>query len=195
MKSASVVALMISMWMFSGWGWGVTQAAESSQESSFKEWCQKLASLSAQRRKTVEAVLAEAGTSGCELAAKNLSSRTALNLVSRGISDLSPLSELTNLAGLYLYNNQITDVSPLAGLTNLQWLDLNSNQIADVSPLAGLTNLIELHLNSNQITDVSPLARLTNLFVLNLQGNAIPSDNSANAQPTCPVSRPDVCRF
>ena len=195
MKSTSAVALTIGVWMFSSCGWGATQAAEPNLGSSFEQWCQQQASLSAEARKTLEVLLEEAGTSDCELAAKNLSSRTALNLVSRGISDLSPLSELTNLAGLYLYNNQITDVSPLAGLTNLQWLDLNSNQIADVSPLAGLTNLIELHLNSNQITDVSPLARLTNLFVLNLQGNAIPSDNSANAQPTCPVSRPDVCRF
>lgn len=129
MKSASVVALMISMWMFSGSGWGATQAAEPSPGSSFKQLCQKLTSLSAERRKTVEALLAEAGTSDCELAAKNLSSRTALNLVSRGISDLSPLSGLTNLAGLYFYNNQITDVSPLAGLTNLKELDLSNNQI------------------------------------------------------------------
>lgn len=97
MKSASAVALMISMWIFSGWGWGVTQAAESSQGSSFKEWCQKLTSLSAERRKTVETLLAEAGTSDCELAAKNLSSRTALNLVSRGISDDTREDFLTDL--------------------------------------------------------------------------------------------------
>jgi internalin A len=57
MKSASAVALMISMWMFSGWGWGVTQAAEPSVGSSFEEWCLQKASLSADRRKTVEVLL------------------------------------------------------------------------------------------------------------------------------------------
>jgi internalin A len=39
MKLTSAIALMISMWVFSGWGWGVTQAAEPSLGSSFEEWC------------------------------------------------------------------------------------------------------------------------------------------------------------
>ncbi|MEQ8386441.1 MAG: leucine-rich repeat domain-containing protein [Coleofasciculus sp. A1-SPW-01] len=67
-------------------------------------------------------------------------------------------------------------------------LDLSSNQITDVSPLSGFTNLSKLYLSFNQITDVSPLFGLTNLNLLNLEGNPI-------AQPTCPVSPPDVCRF
>jgi len=168
MKPISAVALMISVWAFSGWGWGVAQAAEPSRGSSFKEWCQKRSSLSAEVRKTVEVLLAQAGTSDCELAAENLLSRTELYLSQTGISDLSPLSGLTNLTKLTLI---------------------------DVSPLAELTNLSMLILSSNQITDVSSLARLTNLFGLFLEGNAIPSDSSANAEPTCPVSPPDVCKF
>jgi internalin A len=107
-------------------------------------------------------------SSDCELAAENLLSRTELYLSQTGISDLSPLSGLTNLTKLTLI---------------------------DVSPLAELTNLSMLILSSNQITDVSSLARLTNLFGLFLEGNAIPSDSSANAEPTCPVSPPDVCKF
>jgi internalin A len=82
MKLTSAIALMISMWMFSGWGWGwgVTQAAEPSLGSSFEEWCLQKASLSAERRKTVSLLLEEAGTSDCELAAKNLLSRTELKI-------------------------------------------------------------------------------------------------------------------
>jgi internalin A len=102
------------MWAFSGWGWGVTQAAEPNQGSSFKEWCHQQASLSAERRITVEVLLAQAETNDCELAAKNLLSRTALYLDQKGISDLSPLSELTNLESLSLHNNRITDIRPLA---------------------------------------------------------------------------------
>ena len=174
---------------------GVTQAAEPSPRSSFKEWCQKRSSLSAEVRKTVEVLLAQAGTSDCKLAAENLLSRTELYLSQTGISDLSPLSGLTNLTKLTLRENQIADIRPLAELTNLQELFLIHNQIADVSPLARLTNLEVLELSENQITDVSSLARLTNLFGLFLEANAIPSDSSANAQPTCPVSPPDVCKF
>jgi internalin A len=89
----------------------------------------------------VEVLLAQAGTSDCELAAENLLSRTELYLSQTGISDLSPLSGLTNLTKLTLRENQIAEIRPLAELTNLQELFLIHNQIADVSPLARLTNL------------------------------------------------------
>jgi len=157
MKSTNAVALMISMWVFSGCEWEVTQAAEPSPRSSFKEWCQKRSTLSAEPRKTVEVLLAQAGTSDCELAAENLLSRTELYLSQTGISDLSPLSRLTNLTKLTLRENQIANVSPLAELTNLQELFLIHNQIADVSPLAGLTNLEVLELSENQITETANL--------------------------------------
>lgn len=87
MKSTSALALIISTWVLSSWVWGVTQAAEPSPGSSFKELCQKQASLSDEARKTVEVLLKEAGTSDCELAAKNLLSRTELSLGQTGISD------------------------------------------------------------------------------------------------------------
>ncbi len=120
MKLTSAIALMIGMWVFSGWGWGVTQAAEPSLGSSFKEWCLQRASLSAEARITLEILLEVAGTINCELAANNLLNRTELDLYARQqITDLTPLSGLTNLKTLQLFNNQITDVSPLANQTNL----------------------------------------------------------------------------
>jgi internalin A len=173
MKSTSTVALTLGLWMFNGWGWGVTQAAEPSLGSSFKDWCQKRTSLSAEARKTVEELLKEAGTSDCELAAKDLSSRTVLSLPEAPITDLRPLAGLTNLKDLYLTLNEITDVTPLARLTNLETLVVSANPIADVTPLAGLTNLAELDLQSNKITDVSPLAGLINLKELRLNNNQI----------------------
>lgn len=141
MKSTSTVALIISMWVLSSWGWAVTQAAEPSLRSSFEEWCQQKASLSAEARKTVEVLLEEAGTNDCELAANNVSSRTELYLSGNEITDLRPLAGLTNLRGLILDSNQIIDLTPLAGLTNLKHLTLSGNPITDLRPLAGLTNL------------------------------------------------------
>ena len=90
------------------------------------------------------------------------------------ISDLSPLSNLTNLRWLDLSDNAISDISPLAGLTNLRNLDLSDNAISDISPLAGLTNLeYYLGLSGNAISDISPLSNLTNLRWLTLFDNAI----------------------
>jgi internalin A len=89
------------------------------------------------------------------------------------ISDISPLAGLTNLQVLQITNNQISDISSLAGLTNLRTLFITTNQISDISPLAGLTNLEHLWLSVNQISDISPLAGLTNLQFLQLNNNQI----------------------
>jgi internalin A len=105
---------------------------------------------------------------------------TRLVLSENQISDISPLSGLTNLLVLDLsFNHQISDISPLAGLTNLQQLCLNGNfQISDISPLSGLTNLLVLEMEGHQISDISPLSGLTNLLVLDLRGDGF-SDISA----------------
>ena len=99
------------------------------------------------------------------------------------ISDLSPLSNLTNLKTLSLQHNNISDISPLSGLTNLTVLELGDpqeipsrladNTIADISPLSNLTNLRKLELLNSSIVDISPLSGLTNLTELGLQNNSI----------------------
>jgi Leucine-rich repeat (LRR) protein len=99
------------------------------------------------------------------------------------ISDVSPLSTLTNLTHLHLSRNQLSDVSALATLTNLTVLNLYRNQLSDVSALATLTNLTVLNLGGNQLSDVSALATLTNLTRLNLYRNQL-SDVSALATLT-----------
>ena len=88
------------------------------------------------------------------------------------ISDLSLLSNLIQLKGLYLGGNQISDLTPLIGLVQLEALHLWGNQIVDVSQLSHLTNLKELLLEGNRIQDFSPLARLTQLERLYIDKNA-----------------------
>ncbi len=102
---------------------------------------------------------------------------------SNTVSDLSPLSGLTQLTSLDLDNNNISDMSALAELTNLIYLDLRGNNISDMSALAGLTNLTSLDLDNNNISDMSALAELTNLIYLDLRGNNI-SDISALTELT-----------
>ncbi|NES24461.1 MAG: hypothetical protein F6K41_37525 [Symploca sp. SIO3E6] len=67
MKLTSKVVLITSMWIFSSWGWGITQAAEFHQGSSLIKWCNQQSDLSAEGRITVEVLLAEAETDNCEL--------------------------------------------------------------------------------------------------------------------------------
>ena len=100
-----------------------------------------------------------------------------LNLVNREISDLSPLSGLTNLEELLLSYNNISDLSPLSGLHSLRLLFLENNLISDLSPLRSLKNLKTLDLGYNQIEDLSPLTGSTNLQSLELQRNQISNLN------------------
>ena len=104
-------------------------------------------------------------------------------LSSNGISDLSPLADMTALTQLYLHDNGIADLSPLAGMTALTRLYLGSNGISDLSPLAGMTALTQLSLDNNGIADLSPLAGMTALTVLWLSSNGI-SDLSPLANMT-----------
>ena len=107
---------------------------------------------------------------------------------SNDISDLAPLSNLTNLTWLSLSNNSISDISALSNLTNLQGLGLgdwqsssewvNNNDVSDLSPLSNLTKLTSLWLAGNSISDISALSNLTNLESLGLRSNNI-SDISA----------------
>jgi hypothetical protein len=74
---------------------------------TFTEWCQQKANLSQQTRRTVEVLLQVAKTQNCGQANQTL----------------------TNLTELSLAENQISDIKPLSNLTNLTWLDLEGNPL------------------------------------------------------------------
>ncbi|MFC1937825.1 leucine-rich repeat domain-containing protein, partial [Chloroflexota bacterium] len=89
------------------------------------------------------------------------------------ISDMTAVSPLTSLRKLYLDDNQISDISPVSALANLERLYLYDNQISDISPVSALANLERLYLYDNQISDISPVSALANLDVLALGSNQI----------------------
>ena len=106
---------------------------------------------------------------------------TVLEARDQGIRDLTGLEFATNLELLDLgenhetriNSNDISNLSPLSGLTNLWWIGLSLNSISDLSPLASLNNLAVLYLWGNNISDLSPLASLNNLAELYIWGNSI----------------------
>ena len=102
-----------------------------------------------------------------------LTNLTRLSLSSNSILDISSLSSLTNLTMLDLAYNSISAITPLSGLTRLAWLELSGNGISNITPLSGLTGLTNLYLRFNSILDISSLSSLTNLTVLWLRENNI----------------------
>jgi len=189
---------------------------EITTPKTFADWCLNKANLSVETKRTIDALLEEAKTQDCHQANKLLSRSTSLNLFYKSISDLRPLStltnlreldlrepdlennevtdlrplsKLTNLKKLYLENNRITDLRPLLTLTNLNFLYLENNRITDLRPLSTLTKLNSLELENNEITDLRPLSTLTNLAVLYLRNNQTLVDK------TCPVKPESICTF
>jgi len=87
---------------------------------------------------------------------------------------------------LDLYWNQLSNITPLSGLTNLTHLCLEHNQISDISPLSGLTSLNGLYLYDNQISDIQPLVNNPGLSTgdtVNLNDNPL---NSASVNDYIP---------
>ena len=108
-----------------------------------------------------------------------------------GISDLSGLSSMGQLKSLVLTGNtDITDLSPLSGLTNLRTLEVpasGENVGIDLTPLSGLTKLRTLRTGSN-VTDLSPLSGLTELRELDLTYGGYSASDSQEYDSLAPLA-------
>jgi Leucine-rich repeat (LRR) protein len=122
---------------------------------------------------SVDGVLYERGSIESLADTAHFRKLTSLAFCYNQVSDLIPLSGLTDLTWLYMGGNQINDITPLSLLTNLTSLHLDYNQISNISPISALKNLTHVVLYNNRITDLSPLSGLTNLTHLNLMFNQI----------------------
>jgi internalin A len=169
-KSVMGITLLLNLSTFCNSAIAIPQ---KSIPINFLNWCLSKAQLPPSTKHTVNMMLKEAGTLDCNRASQKLSTSEFLMLNSRKISDLRPLSSLTNLQALYLCENQISDIKPLLSLTNLKGIYLHRNQITDISPLAVLTNLWLLNLWQNKVVDIKPLSTLANLADLDLSDNRI----------------------
>ena len=115
------------------------------------------------------------------------------------VSDLTPISHLTDLAELTITDTvvaakdlqifaglpklttltlsgcQLSNISNLAGAKNLTYLDLSDNTVRDLRPLAGMKNLETLLLNNNAVISLEAIAGMTSLKVLDVSYNSLNS--------------------
>jgi internalin A len=119
--------------------------------NSFTQWCTQKNSVPIATRKTIDILLQRAGTTDCQKADVNLSSLIKLDLSDTNISDLTPLTNFSQLKWLILRKNQIADLQPLSNLKSLTHLFLSDNKISDIQPISEL-QLSVLYLNNNPIS-------------------------------------------
>ena len=83
--------------------------------------------------------------------------------------DILDLKYMINLGYLNLNDNNLTDLSPVSGLTELQQINVNNNpDLTDLSPLSGLTELRTVNFQGCNVEDYSFMAGLTRLEVVSL---------------------------
>ena len=110
-------------------------------------------------------------------------------------ADISPLAQITSLRSLDAAECTLVDISSLSHLTELRNLNARINLIEDITPLANLTNLTHLRLNRNRIVDVSPLAGLTKLEFLEIHHNSIVDHSPLNALTLSHFTHDKICEM
>jgi len=91
----------------------------------------------------------------------------------QNISDITPLSELTELTHLRAFDNKITDIGPLQRLNKMKLLWIHDNLISDIGALRGMTDMVQLGLSDNSITDISALGEMSDIEFMFLSNNQI----------------------
>ncbi|MCE2922700.1 MAG: hypothetical protein LW837_22515, partial [Roseomonas sp.] len=78
----------------------------------------------------------------------------------RILSDISVISNLSELEELYIERTQVSDLSPIAGLQQLQSLSCRETKVSDLTPIAGLRQLQYLYCSGTKVSDLTPIAGL-----------------------------------
>jgi spore coat protein CotH/Leucine-rich repeat (LRR) protein len=89
------------------------------------------------------------------------------------LTDISLLSNFSQLVSLELRDNQISNIRPIESLVRLTELDISQNPLEDtnLNSLRFLTNLQELNIRETGATNLDVLRALTNLEYLNIHSN------------------------
>jgi Leucine-rich repeat (LRR) protein len=89
-------------------------------------------------------------------------------IVDTGITDLSPITNLTAVKTLGIFRTPVSDLRPVSNLRNLETLALRQTNTRDLRPLAHLTNLKFLNIAETQVEDLRPLCNLRKIETIML---------------------------
>ncbi len=121
-----------------------------------------------------------------------VSNYTNLQMLEASQCQLTVLPDLSGLTGLReagFFENQITDISGLTGNTSIEELDLAKNQITSISALQSCTGLTQIRLDGNQLTDIQPL--LDNANAANFEWISLKDNPFAEGTPFCDENQLD----
>ncbi|WP_027003260.1 leucine-rich repeat domain-containing protein [Hugenholtzia roseola] len=95
---------------------------------------------------------------------KTLAALEQLDLSNRSqITDLSPLSQLSNLKILNVEKTAIVDIFPIRNLTGLLQLNVSKTQVSDLSALRYALKIKELDISQTPTTDISVVSNFLEL--------------------------------
>lgn len=89
------------------------------------------------------------------------------------VSDITALSKLPALRGLWLDYTLVCDLTALVGMRDIQILHLNNTRVWDISALSGLSGLETLWLNHTDVSDITALSQLHALHTLWLNNTPV----------------------
>lgn len=110
-----------------------------------------------------------------------LENLNGIQLKGNALTDISPLTEIVSLRSIYAENNRIEEVGKLEKLSLLRVLDLSGNGLHEIPENVLLcTNLVELYLSGNRLTSIEGIQSLVDLKVLHLSFNKIADPKPAS---------------
>ena len=113
-----------------------------------------------------------------QLTQAHLESITNLYGQGKKVSKLEGIQYAKNLTSLSLTRNALTDLTPLSSLSNLSYLDLSSGgTLSSLNGISSLSNLTYLYLDKHRISSISPLVDLPYLYHLKIKGNFLDLSN------------------
>lgn len=104
------------------------------------------------------------------------------------ITDISVLSNKTELTDLSITNSAVSDISPLANLSNLKTLAINKGNVTDISALENMKKLTSVSFAENNISDISPLADIELLETVYFDNNNLTDISSLSNKPISMLS-------
>ncbi|MDF1877608.1 leucine-rich repeat domain-containing protein [Sulfurimonas sp. SAG-AH-194-L11] len=117
----------------------------------------------------------------------------ALSLSENNISDISLLSQMTNLHKLALTGNKLEDISVLEGLSKLRFIFLANNLITDISILKSQERLKKLVIHSNQLSFLPNLSHFPLMAYLDVSNNPLMCPSLEDMQKMLPLLKIYKC--